>query len=85
MAAKGQSDHLTVTDLQQKVNIPEVTALQKDPAAAGCVTFWLQETTAGSLELDDGDRVRIKTKGDSPFIGMYYIILSHAANTYARL
>ncbi len=69
VAAKGQTDHLTVADVQQKVNIPEVTALQKETAAAGCVILWLQEARAEPLELNDGDRVRVKTKGDSPFIG----------------
>lgn len=39
------------------------------PAHAGTLCFWGEESTYDHVEIDYGQGVRLKTKGDSPFLG----------------
>ena len=56
--------------MKSKLEKDELTGIQKEKASDGVVVVWLHETHTQALEINNGDKVRIKTKGDSPYVGM---------------
>lgn len=67
--AKGDSDLLTPEALKGLVNKPELLQLTESLTPAQTVAFWIPEAEMEVMELELGARVRLKTLGDSPFIG----------------
>ena len=65
--AKGTPDILDFAEVRQRIQ----TALADfvPPAHAGTLCFWGEESTYDHVEIDYGQGVRLKTKGDSPFLG----------------
>ena len=65
--AKGQHDILDYSEVCQRIKC-RISDLVK-PGHARCISFWGAEETYDHVEFDVGQSVRLKTKGDSPFIG----------------
>ena len=70
MAAKGESDILSSASAVSRLENPKLTDIQKEKASGAHLILWLKEGQAQFIELTDGDQIRVKTKGDSPFIGL---------------
>ncbi|XP_036351484.2 arpin [Ochotona princeps] len=66
--AKGDSDRLTPEALMGLVNKPELLALTESLAPTGTVAFWMPEAEMEALELEPGTGIRLKTRGDGPFL-----------------
>ncbi|XP_061014686.1 arpin isoform X2 [Dama dama] len=66
--AKGDSDRLTLEVLKGLVNKPELLALTDSLTPAETVAFWMPESEMEAMELELGAGVRLKTRGDSPFL-----------------
>jgi hypothetical protein len=64
--AKGQHDILDYSEVCQRIKC-RISDLVK-PGHARCISFWGAEETYDHVEFDVGQSVRLKTKGDSPFI-----------------
>ena len=67
--AKGETDRLTHEALKALVNKPELLALTESLTPEQTVAFWMPESEMEALELELGVGVRLKTRGDSPFLG----------------
>ncbi len=74
--AKGQTDKLSNKEIQKLLTMPALTAVTGMPSKGDCVRLWIEEKTLESIELDDGDEVRVKTHGNGPFIGKFLLIFS---------
>ncbi|XP_046370871.1 arpin-like [Haliotis rufescens] len=66
--AKGSTDKLTDQELSALVSQSELTSLGKKHGLPGCVTLWVEEAKLDKMELDTDDSVRVKTRGNSPFV-----------------
>nr|XP_017193040.2 arpin isoform X1 [Oryctolagus cuniculus] len=66
--AKGDSDRLTPEELMALVNKPQLLALTESLAPDGTVAFWMPESEMEAMELELGAGVRLKTRGDGPFL-----------------
>lgn len=66
--AKGDSDRLTPEALKGLVNKPELLALTDSLTPAETVAFWMPESEMEAMELELGAGVRLKTRGDGPFL-----------------
>ncbi|XP_006058280.4 arpin isoform X2 [Bubalus bubalis] len=66
--AKGDSDRLTPEVLKRLVNKPELLALTESLTPAETVAFWMPESEMEAMELELGAGVRLKTRGDGPFL-----------------
>ncbi|XP_036909512.1 arpin [Sturnira hondurensis] len=66
--AKGETDRLTPEALKELVNKPELLALTESLMPEQTVGFWMPESEMEALELELGAGVRLKTRGDSPFL-----------------
>ncbi|XP_042526379.1 arpin-like [Dipodomys spectabilis] len=66
--AKGDTDRLTPEALQELVNKPELLALTAGLAPERTVAFWVPEADMEAMELELGTGVRLKTRGDGPFL-----------------
>lgn len=67
--AKGDTDRLTPEALKELVNKPELLALTESLTPEQTVAFWMPESEMEALELELGAGVRLKTRGDGPFLG----------------
>ncbi|KAK2503650.1 hypothetical protein MC885_015249 [Smutsia gigantea] len=67
--AKGDTDRLTPEALKGLVNKPELLALTGSLTPDQTVAFWMPESEMEALEFELGARVRLKTRGDGPFLG----------------
>lgn len=67
--AKGDSDRLTAEVLKELVEKPELLTLTQSLTPEGTVAFWVLESEMEAMELELGAGVRLKTRGDSPFVG----------------
>ena len=70
--AKGHTDRMTQTQLSSMVNKPSLTALTQRHTPDGCLPFWMTEKELADLELVEEDIIKLRTKGDGPFIGNKY-------------
>ncbi|KAM6202405.1 arpin [Rhynchocyon petersi] len=66
--AKGDTDRLTPESLKGLVNKPELLALTESLTPDQTVAFWMPETEMEMMELELGARIRLKTRGDGPFL-----------------
>ena len=67
-ADKGVTDRLDnpeLFDLLKCHPLEDITGCHP----TGCLSLWIEEDQIASMELTEGDSVRIKTRGDGPFIG----------------
>lgn len=67
--AKGHHDILDYAEVCRRLHC-QLTDLVR-PDHSQCVVLWGDEGTYDHVELEVGQPVRVKTKGDSPFIGNY--------------
>ncbi|KAL4623540.1 arpin isoform X2 [Arapaima gigas] len=66
--AKGETDRLSEDELRAVVNKPELLRITDKHAPPGTVAFWLPEVEMEKTEIELGQDIRLKTKGDGPFI-----------------
>ncbi|XP_036856538.1 arpin isoform X2 [Manis javanica] len=66
--AKGDTDRLTPEALKGLVNKPELLALTGSLTPDQTVAFWMPESEMEALEFELGAGVRLKTRGDGPFL-----------------
>ncbi|XP_045417662.1 arpin isoform X2 [Lemur catta] len=66
--AKGDCDRLSPEELKELVNKPELLALTESLAPEQTVAFWMPESDMEAMELELGAGVRLKTRGDGPFL-----------------
>ncbi|XP_012499214.1 PREDICTED: arpin [Propithecus coquereli] len=66
--AKGDTDRLSPEELNELVNKPELLALTESLAPEQTVAFWMPESDMEAMELELGAGVRLKTRGDGPFL-----------------
>ncbi|XP_028263797.1 arpin [Parambassis ranga] len=66
--AKGQSDRLTEEQLSAVVNKEELVKISDKHRPAGSWAFWYPESDMDKTELEMGQDVRLKTRGNSPLI-----------------
>uniref|UniRef100_A0A672ZBZ0 Arpin n=1 Tax=Sphaeramia orbicularis TaxID=375764 RepID=A0A672ZBZ0_9TELE len=67
-SSKGESDRLSEEQLSALVNQPELVRVTDRYRPAGTWAFWYPESEMDRTELEAGQEVRLKTRGDSPFI-----------------
>lgn len=68
MEAKGESDRLTEEQLSATVNKAELVKITDKHRPSGTWAFWYPESEMDETELETGQDVRLKTRGNSPFI-----------------
>lgn len=66
--AKGTSDKISQAEADRLVSKPSLNTWTQKYCTFGALSFWIEEKELDPLEVEDGDKVRIKTKGDGPFI-----------------
>ncbi|XP_075414084.1 arpin-like [Tenrec ecaudatus] len=66
--AKGDTDRLTPEALKELVNKPELLALTASLTPDQTVAFWMPEAQMEVMELELGAGLRLKTRGDGPFL-----------------
>ncbi|CAJ1057078.1 hypothetical protein PFLUV_G00104330 [Xyrichtys novacula] len=66
--AKGESDRLSEEQLSAMVNKAELVKITDKHRPSGTVAFWYPESEMDKTDLEMGQDVRLKTRGDSPFI-----------------
>ncbi|XP_078097271.1 arpin isoform X2 [Mustelus asterias] len=66
--AKGQTDKISVEELKSLVNKAELVRISEKHTPDQSLAFWISEKEMENIELEVGDGLRLKTKGDSPFI-----------------
>lgn len=65
---KGESDRLSEEQLSAIVNKAELTKITDKHRPSGTWAFWYPELEMDKIELETGQDVRLKTRGNSPFI-----------------
>lgn len=68
LEAKGESDQVSEDQLSVLVNRPELVQITNRHRPAGSWAFWYPESHMDQTELEPGQEVRLKTRGNSPFI-----------------
>ncbi|XP_047452438.1 arpin [Mugil cephalus] len=66
--AKGETDRLSEAELAVMVNKEELVKITDKHRPAGSWAFWYPESEMDKTELETGQEVRLKTRGNSPFI-----------------
>ncbi|XP_041795825.1 arpin [Chelmon rostratus] len=66
--AKGESDRLSEEQLSAMVNKAELVKVTDKHRPSGTWAFWYPESEMDKTELETGQDVRLKTRGNSPFI-----------------
>ncbi|ESO90090.1 hypothetical protein LOTGIDRAFT_218129 [Lottia gigantea] len=66
--AKGQTDKLSQTEIVNMIEKSELKKISDKSAQTNTISFWIEESELQKMELESGDVVRMKTKGNSPFI-----------------
>lgn len=74
--AKGESDVLSEEQLSATVNKSELVKITDQHRPSGAVAFWYPEKEMDKTELETGTDVRLKTRGNSPFICEYVLMMS---------
>ncbi|XP_074090185.1 arpin [Macrotis lagotis] len=67
--AKGDTDRLSSEELKGLVEKPELLSMTGNHTPNQTLAFWIPETEMEKIELELGTEIRLKTQGDSPFIG----------------
>lgn len=57
--------------MSTKISVKELQALteNKESAHKNCLSFWWNEKELEKMELSEGDHIRLRTKGNGPYIG----------------
>lgn len=76
--AKGESDCLTEEQLEGIVNKKELLIITQKHCPNQAFAFWILEAELEKTELEIGQDIRLKTKGDGPFICECYFSFSVA-------
>ncbi|XP_041965542.1 arpin [Alosa sapidissima] len=66
--AKGETDCLSEEHLNDIVNKPELVRITEKHCPSQAYAFWIPEAEAEKTEMEMGQEIRLKTKGDGPFI-----------------
>ncbi|CAK6969976.1 arpin [Scomber scombrus] len=66
--AKGESDSLSEQQLSGMMNKAELVKITDKHRPSGTWAFWYPESEMDNIELETGQDVRLKTRGNSPFI-----------------
>lgn len=66
--AKGNSDCLSEDQLSAIVNKAELVKITDRYRPSGTWAFWYPESEMDKTELETGQEIRLKTRGNSPFI-----------------
>ncbi|XP_058851631.1 arpin-like [Acipenser ruthenus] len=66
--AKGETDRLSVEELRATVSKAELERVTAKHAPSQTAAFWIQEGEMHKTELEVGQQLRLKTKGDGPFV-----------------
>ncbi|XP_060553066.1 arpin-like [Ruditapes philippinarum] len=66
--ARGETDLLDISQTLNIINKPELTKHTDKYGSPDLAAVWLHEEKIGGLEFECGDQVRVKTKGDGPFV-----------------
>lgn len=66
--ATGTSDRLSEERLSAMVNKPELVKMTDRHRPSGTWAFWYPESEMDKTELETGQEVRLKTRGNGPFI-----------------
>ncbi|XP_076589917.1 arpin [Chaetodon auriga] len=66
--AKGESDRLSEEQLSAIVNKADLVKITDKHRPSGTCAFWYPEAEMDKTELETGQDVRLKTRGNSPFI-----------------
>lgn len=69
--ARGQTDLLDISQALSQINNSDLTQHTDKYGSSDLAAVWLHEDQVGGLEFECGDQVRVKTKGDGPFVCMY--------------
>ncbi|KAJ1180046.1 hypothetical protein NDU88_005270 [Pleurodeles waltl] len=77
--AKGETDKLSLEDLNRVVTKIELVSITERHTPSGTVAFWLSEAETEKTELELGEQLRLKTQGDGPFIASFSILNSGTA------
>lgn len=73
LEAKGESDRLTEEQLKGLVNKKELLSITQKHCPNQAFAFWILEAELEKTELEIGQDIRLKTKGDGPFICECYL------------
>ncbi|KAM8891465.1 arpin isoform 2-T2 [Spinachia spinachia] len=68
LEAKGESDRLSEEQLSLIVNKAELLKITDKHRPSGTWAFWYPESQMNQTELEAGQEVRLKTRGNGPFI-----------------
>lgn len=66
--AKGETDCLTEVQLENLVTKEDLVKVTGKHCLSGTYAFWYPEGEMSKTELETGQDIRLKTKGDGPFI-----------------
>ncbi|XP_041074710.1 arpin-like isoform X3 [Polyodon spathula] len=66
--AKGETDRLSVEELRATVSKAELEKVTAKHSPSQTAAFWIQEGEMHKTELEVGQQLRLKTKGDGPFV-----------------
>lgn len=73
MQAIGTPDVLDYQQVKERLQSPLMTLVT--PAHAHTICFWAEEETYEHVDLEFGQAVRLKTRGDCPLIGEHLFLL----------
>ena len=77
-SAVSDSDKIDAAEAKRMITVTQLTRLteEKLPERGNMISqaFWYEEKDIDKMELLQGDHVRLKTKGDGPFIGNLVIL-----------
>ena len=71
--AKGKSDCLSEDQLSGVINKAELVKITDRYRPSGTWAFWYPELEMDKIELETGQEVRLKTRGNSPFICEFFL------------
>lgn len=74
LEAKGVSDRLTEEQLKGIVNKKELLNVTQKHCPNQAFAFWILEAELVKTELEIGQDIRIKTKGDGPFVCEFNLV-----------
>ncbi|XP_067275900.1 arpin isoform X1 [Pseudorasbora parva] len=66
--AKGETDCLDERQLSDIVNMEQLVKITAKHCPGQAFAFWISEAEMNKTELEAGQEIRLKTKGDGPFI-----------------
>ncbi len=78
--AKGETDCLNERQLSDIVNKDQLVKVTAKHCPSQAFAFWISEAEMDRTELESGQEIRLKTKGDGPFICKY-----NAENRYTSV